>query len=218
ISNVTRQIQWWPDGIGLEERDLDWLRNMGDWMISKKRYYGLALPIWVCVQCEAWEVIGSRDELQERAVEGWEAFEGHTPHRPWIDAVEIACGSCGGRSRRITDVGNPWLDAGIVGFSTLRWNTDPAYWREWFPADFITQSFPGQFRNWFYALLAMSTVMAGEPMTRTPFGYALVRDEHGGEEHKSRGHAIPFEEAAEKIGADVMRWMFCAANPAVNLN
>ena len=218
ISKVTRQIQWLPEGIGLEERELDWLRNMGDWMISKKRYYGLALPIWACDQCEAWEVIGSRDELQERAVEGWDAFEGHTPHRPWIDAVEIACGSCGGRSRRITDVGNPWLDAGIVGFSTLRWNTDPAYWREWFPADFITESFPGQFRNWFYALLAMSTVLADEPMTRTLFGYALVRDEHGEEMHKSKGNAIPFEEAAEKIGADVMRWMFCAANPAVNLN
>jgi isoleucyl-tRNA synthetase len=218
IAAVTRQIEWLPEGIGLEERELDWLRNMGDWMISKKRYYGLALPIWVCEDCEAWEVIGGREELRARAVAGWEAFEGHTPHRPWVDAVEIACSSCGGRSHRITDVGNPWLDAGIVGFSTLRWNTDRDYWREWFPADFITESFPGQFRNWFYALLTMSTVMANEPMTRTLFGYALVRDEHGEEMHKSKGNAIPFDEAAEKIGADVMRWMFMAANPAVNLN
>jgi len=218
ISEVTRQITWLPEGIGLEERELDWLRNMGDWMISKKRYYGLALPIWICDDCEAWEVIGSRDELRGRAVEGWESFEGHTPHRPWIDGVEIACATCGGRSRRIADVGNPWLDAGIVGFSTLRWNTDRDYWREWFPADFITESFPGQFRNWFYALLTMSTVMADEPMTRALFGYALARDEHGEEMHKSKGNAIPFDEAAEKIGADVMRWTFMAANPAVNLN
>jgi isoleucyl-tRNA synthetase len=218
ISKVTRQIDWLPEGIGLEERELDWLRNMGDWMISKKRYYGLALPIWVCEECEGWEVIGGRDELRERAVAGWEAFEGHTPHRPWVDAVEIACPSCGGRSRRINDVGNPWLDAGIVGFSTLRWNTDREYWREWFPADFITESFPGQFRNWFYALLTMSTVMANEPMTRVLFGYALVRDEHGEEMHKSKGNAIPFDEAAERIGADVMRWMFVGSNPAVNLN
>jgi isoleucyl-tRNA synthetase len=218
ISEVTRQITWLPEGIGLEERELDWLRNMGDWMISKKRYYGLALPIWVCDDCEAWEVIGSRDELRGRAVEGWESFEGHTPHRPWIDGVEIACASCGGRSRRIADVGNPWLDAGIVGFSTLRWNSDRDYWREWFPADFITESFPGQFRNWFYALLTMSTVMADEPMTRALFGYATARDEHGEEMHKSKGNAIPFDEAAETIGADVMRWTFMAANPAVNLN
>src|SRR5437588_809144 len=218
ISRVTRQIKWLPEGIGLEERELDWLRNMGDWMISKKRYYGLALPIWVCDDCEAWEVISGREQLRERAVAGWEGFEGHTPHRPWIDAVEIACTSCGGRSHRITDVGNPWLDAGIVGFSTLEWSTNRDYWREWFPADFITESFPGQFRNWFYALLTMSTVLADEPMTRTLFGYALVRDEHGDEMHKSKGNAIPFDEAAEKIGADVMRWMFMAAQPAVNLN
>jgi isoleucyl-tRNA synthetase len=218
ISAVTRQIDWLPDGIGLEERELDWLRNMGDWMISKKRYYGLALPIWVCDECDAWEVISGREELRERAVAGWDAFEGHTPHRPWVDAVEIACAACGGRARRIADVGNPWLDAGIVGFSTLGWTTDRAYWREWFPADFVTESFPGQFRNWFYALLTMSTVMANEPMTRTLFGYALVRDEHGEEMHKSKGNAIPFDEAAERMGADVMRWMYCTANPSVNLN
>jgi isoleucyl-tRNA synthetase len=218
ISAVTRQITWLPPGIGLEERELDWLRNMGDWMISKKRYYGLALPIWECVECSGWEVIGSRDELQERALAGWEAFDGHSPHRPWIDEVEVACSSCGGRSRRVADVGNPWLDAGIVSFSTVRWNTDRAYWAEWFPADFVTESFPGQFRNWFYALLTMSTVLAERPMTRTLFGYALVRDEHGEEMHKSKGNAIPFDEAAERIGSDVMRWMFMAANPAVNLN
>ncbi len=218
IAQVTRQIAWLPEGVGLEERELDWLRNMGDWMISKKRYYGLALPIWVCGDCEAWEVIGGRDELQARAVSGWEAFEGHSPHRPWVDGVEIACASCGGRARRISDVGNPWLDAGIVGFSTLRWTTDPDYWRAWFPADFITESFPGQFRNWFYALLTMSTVLADEPMTRTLFGYALMRDEHGEEMHKSKGNAIPFDEAADGIGTDVMRWMFMAQNPASNLN
>ena len=218
ISEVTRQIRWLPEGIGLQERELDWLRNMGDWMISKKRYYGLALPIWVCSECEAWEVVGGKDELRERAVAGWEAFEGHTPHRPWVDAVEIACSACGGRSQRIADVGNPWLDAGIVGFSTLGWNEDRAYWREWFPADYVVESFPGQFRNWFYALLTMSTVLANEPMARTLFGYALVRDEHGDEMHKSKGNAIQFDEAAEQIGADVMRWMFMSANPAVNMN
>ena len=218
ISASTREVNWLPVGIGLEERELDWLRNMGDWMISKKRYYGLALPIWVCEECSAWEVIGSRAELRERAVAGWEAFEGHAPHKPFIDEVEIACPTCKGRARRIGDVGNPWLDAGIVGFSTLGWNTDREDWARWFPADFVTESFPGQFRNWFYALLTMSTVMSGRAPMRTLFGYALVHDEHGEEMHKSKGNAIPFEAAAEEIGADVMRWMYAAANPATNLN
>src|SRR5262249_42642999 len=144
---VARQIRWIPS-FGLE-RELDWLRNMRDWMISKKRYWGLALPIWHCPACGAFEVIGSKEELKERAVGGWEAFEGHSPHRPWIDAVKIRCRGCGSLASRTEDVGNPWLDAGIVPFSTLRYRDDPSYWAEWFPADFITESFPGQFRNWF---------------------------------------------------------------------
>ncbi len=170
ISASTRTMTWLPPGIGLEERELDWLRNMDDWMISKKRYYGLALPIWECASCGGFEIIGSKDELRKRATAGWDAFEGHSPHRPWIDAVEIACTACGATARRIADVGNPWLDAGIVALSTLRWNTDRAYWEEWYPADWISESFPGQFRNWFYALLAESTVMTGQAPSR-----ALVR-------------------------------------------
>jgi isoleucyl-tRNA synthetase len=217
ISASTRSARWLPEGIGLMERELDWLRNMGDWMISKKRYYGLALPIWECADCDGWEVIGAKDELRERAVAGWDEFEGHSPHRPWVDAVEIACSSCGGRARRTTDVGNPWLDAGIVALSTLKWNSDRDYWREWYPADWVSESFPGQFRNWFYALLAESTVMTGTAPFRSLFAYALLLDEHGEEMHKSKGNSIPFDEAAERIGADVMRWMYASANPAVNL-
>ena len=218
LSEATRTMRWLPDGIGLEERELDWLRNMGDWMISKKRYYGLALPIWECTDCDAWELIGSRDELRERAVAGWDAFDGHSPHRPWIDAVEIECSSCGGRARRTTDVGNPWLDAGIVALSTMGWINDRDEWARWYPADLISESFPGQFRNWFYALITESTVMTGQAPARTLFAYALMRDEHGEEMHKSRGNAIWFDDAAEQIGADVMRWLFAAAPPATNLN
>jgi isoleucyl-tRNA synthetase len=218
LSEATRKVRWLPAGIGMEEREIDWLRNMQDWMISKKRYYGLALPIWTCADCDAWEVLASRDELQQRAVAGWEAFEGHSPHRPWIDGVEIECRSCGGRSRRIADVGNPWLDAGIVGLSTLKWTTDRASWEEWYPADFVTESFPGQFRNWFYALITESTVMSGVPPMKTLFGYALLRDEHGEEMHKSKGNAIWFDDAAEHIGSDVMRWIFASATPYTNMN
>ena len=217
ISASTRSMRWLPEGIGLEERELDWLRNMDDWMISKKRYYGLALPIWECSDCAAFEVVGSRDELRERATAGWDEFEGHSPHRPWIDGVEIACTSCGGVARRITDVGNPWLDAGIVALSTLKWNSDRDYWAQWYPADWISESFPGQFRNWFYALLTESTVMTGIAPARALFAYALLLDEHGEEMHKSKGNSIPFDEAAEHIGADVMRWMYASANPATNL-
>ncbi|MCD6290582.1 MAG: isoleucine--tRNA ligase [Anaerolineae bacterium] len=215
MMDVTKQIRWIPE-FGLE-RELDWLRNMHDWMISKKRYWGLALPIWECPSCGHFEVIGSEEELKEKAVEGWETFEGHTPHRPWIDAVKIRCPKCGALMSRVPDVGNPWLDAGIVPFSTLRYRTDREYWRKWFPADFITESFPGQFRNWFYSLLAMSTVLEQKPPFLTVLGYATLLGEDGREMHKSWGNMIEFNEAAERIGVDTMRWMYCAHRPEANL-
>ena len=215
IMDVVDTIRWIPD-FG-HERELDWLRNMHDWMISKKRYWGLALPIYDCAACGTIEVIGGRDELQERAVGGWEKFEGHSPHRPWIDEVTIACPNCGLPVQRIKDVGNPWLDAGIVPFSTLHFREDPDYWARWFPADFITESFPGQFRNWFYSMLAMSTVLRREAPFKTIFGYALVFGEDGRPMHKSWGNAIDFDEAAERMGVDVMRWMFAKARPEENI-
>ena len=95
----------------------------------------------------------------------------------------------------------------------MGWIDDREEWARWYPADFVTESFPGQFRNWFYALIAESTVMTGRAPARTLFGYALMRDEHGEEMHKSKGNAIWLDDAAEQIGADVMRWMFSATNP-----
>ncbi len=218
IMDVVEHIRWIP-AFG-KELELDWLRNMRDWMISKKRYWGLALPIWVCRTsgCGHFDVIGSRAELDSRAVAGLDALAGHTPHRPWIDAVELACPQCGGRMRRVEDVGNPWLDAGIVPYSTMGYHEDRAYWEQWFPADLVLECFPGQFRNWFYALLAMSTMIEGRAPFRTLLGHALVRDEQGREMHKSLGNAIWFDDAVEQMGADVMRWIYCGQDPTANLN
>jgi len=215
IMDVTRQIRWIP-AFGLD-RELDWLRNMHDWMISKKRYWGLALPFWECAACGNYEVIGDERELEERAVEGWEAFQGHTPHRPYVDAIKIACSACGAPMQRITDVANPWLDAGIVSFSTLGYRTDRDYWRAWYPADWISESFPGQFRNWFYSLLAMATVLENSPPFRECFGYATLLAEDGRAMHKSWGNSIEFNEAASRMGVDVMRWLYCSHKPENNL-
>jgi isoleucyl-tRNA synthetase len=208
-------IRWIPD-FGLE-RELDWLRNMEDWMISKKRYWGLALPIFECAACHTFEVIGGKEELRERAVSGWEAFEGHSPHRPWVDEVTIRCSTCGAELHRIADVGNPWLDAGIVPFSTLHYRHNQAYWREWFPADFITESFPGQFRNWFYSMLVMAAVLEKAAPYKTVLGYATLLDQNGEEMHKSRGNSIAFDDAAAIVGSDTMRWLYVNAAPEQNL-
>jgi len=215
IMEVAKQVRWIPD-FGLQH-ELDWLRNMDDWMISKKRYWGLALPIWECKECGNFEVIGSKEELESRAVEGWEDFEGHTPHRPWIDAVKIKCSKCGAVICRIQDVGNPWLDAGIVAYSTLNYRHDRDYWGKWFPADLICESLPGQFRNWFYSMLVMSTILERRTPFRTCFGHGIVLDEKGQEMHKSSGNVIWFDDAAETMGADVMRWIYCTSRPESNI-
>ncbi len=208
IMDVADEIRWIPE-FGYA-REMDWLRNMQDWMISKKRYWGLALPIWVCetAGCEHFEVLGDREELRARAVEGWEVFEGHTPHRPYVDAVKLACPHCEGKMSRIPDVGNPWLDAGSVAYSTLRYRTDREFWERWFPAEWISESFPGQFRNWFYSLITMSTVFENRPPSKVVHGYATLYAEDGRPMHKSWGNAIWFDDAAEDMGVDTMRWLF----------
>ena len=93
-----------------------------------------------------------------------------------------------------------------VSFSTLEFRNNPDYWKEWFPADWISESFPGQFRNWFYSLLTMGAVMQEVEPFKLVFSYALMRDENGEEMHKSKGNAIWFEDAAENMGVDAMRW------------
>jgi len=211
---AVKKINWIPE-FGLD-RELDWLKNMHDWLISKKnRYWGLALPIFECKKCNNFEVIGSKEELKKRAVEvpgssgSWDKFEGHSPHKPFIDEVKIKCKKCGEVVSRIKDVGNPWLDAGIVPFSTMS--------KDWFPAELVCESFPGQFKNWFYSIIVMSVVLSGKAPAKTIFGYASVKDEKGEEMHKSKGNAIWFDEAVEKIGADPMRWLYAKQNPAENL-
>jgi isoleucyl-tRNA synthetase len=212
---VTEGTNWFP-AFGYE-RELDWLRNMHDWMISKKRYYGLALPIWECADCGHFDIIGSREELEQRAVEGWDQFDGHSPHRPFIDYVKIECGECGAKVSRIPDVGNPWLDAGVVAMSTLQYNSDRDFWNEWYPADLISESFPGQFRNWFYSLLAMSTILERKPPFKNVFTYGTLLAEDGRAMHKSWGNSIEFNEAADNMGVDVMRWLFSNHKPEKDL-
>jgi isoleucyl-tRNA synthetase len=219
-----QKIHWMPE-FGLD-RELDWLNHLSDWLISKKnRYWGLALPIYECSACGNFEVLGGKSELQERAVEGWKEFDGHSPHKPYIDLVKIACPKCGELVERIGDVGNVWLDAGIVPFSTISADnkSEPLYvsnkdeWTKWFPADFITESFPGQFKNWFYALIAMSTALENEAPFKSVLGYGTLLAEDGRPMHKSWGNSIDFNEGADKIGADVMRWMYARTNPSENM-
>ena len=223
-------VEWTPPQY--KKRMDDWLRNMGDWNISRKRYFGLPLPFYPC-ECGHLNVIGSRAELEERAVSGLDQLQ--ELHRPWIDAVRIRCAACDREVERIVEVGDAWLDAGIVHFSTLGWRNptwiehgyatgasaglsgadlpDHAYWEKWYPADWVSEM-REQIRLWFYSQSFMAVTLTGVAPYRQVLTYEKVFDEHGKAMHKSTGNAIELDEALDRMGADVMRWLYCAQTPS----
>ena len=208
------KINWFPEYGKL--RQGEWFKNMGDWLISRKRYWGLPLPIWEC-SCGQIEVIGSLEELKNKATDKKKVENLKEIHRPWIDEIKIKCPKCGKEVSRILDVGDAWLDAGIVPFSTLNYLTDRKYWQAWFPADFICENMPGQYRGWFNALFWASVALTGKAPFKSILGYETLKDEKGEEMHKSKGNAIWFDDAINKIGADVMRLIYCLQDPAQEL-
>ncbi len=211
---AARSVEWTPAFAG--KRMEDWLKNMGDWCISRKRYWGLPLPFYPCEGCGKLNVIGSVAELHERAVSGLEQLR--ELHRPWIDAVRIQCADCGAVSERITEVGDCWLDAGIVPFSTLGpgYLKDREEWAKWYPADWVSEM-REQIRLWFYSMLFMSVALEDRSPYKRVLTYEKLMDETGRPMHKSLGNAIWFDEAAEKMGADVMRWLYAGQNIQSNL-
>jgi isoleucyl-tRNA synthetase len=227
-------VEWTPDFYS--KRMDDWLRNMGDWNISRKRYFGLPLPFYPCA-CGELNVVGSKQELLERATRGTEQLQ--ELHRPWVDAVAISCSACGAEVERVPEVGDAWLDAGIVPFSTLGWQSPEtvphgyangassglsgadlpghAAWERWFPADWVSEM-REQIRLWFYSQLFMSVTLVDRAPYRQVLAYEKLRDETGREMHKSWGNAIEAGEALEQMGADVMRFLFADHVPSQNLS
>jgi isoleucyl-tRNA synthetase len=196
---------------------------------------GCRCPFYPC-ECGRLNVIGSRAELRERALEGFDQLV--ELRRPWIDRVPISCEACGEPVTRIQEVGDVWLDAGIVPFSTLGWQNpewkpggyatgasaglsgadlpDHAYWEEWFPADWVTEM-REQIRLWFYSQLFMSVVLVDRVALQARARLREDARRDGREMHGSWGNMIDAEDAFEKMGADVMRWQFCAQPPDRNL-
>lgn len=207
LIEAAKTVKWTPDFAG--KRMEDWLRNMGNWAISRKRFYGLPLPIYPCDDCGEITVVGSREELKKLAVDPKKVDELPDLHRPWIDEIEIVCPHCGKHVKRITEVGDCWLDAGIVAFSTLKYFTDKEYWKQYFPAEWVTEM-KEQIRLWFYSLLFMSVVLEERAPYESVLTYNAVIKEDGSKFSKS-GYMIKFDEAAEKIGADPIRYLYASA-------
>ncbi len=227
-------VEWTP--AFYSKRMDDWLRNMDDWNISRKRYFGLPLPFYPCEDCGTLTVVGSRQELEERALSGLDQLQ--ELHRPWIDEVPIACAGCGAEVRRVPEVGDAWLDAGIVPLSTLGWQNpewvpegyargagvgltkadlpDHAYWEQWFPAHWISEM-REQIRLWFYSISFMSLTLIGRSPYERVLTYEKLLDETGREMHRSWGNAIAVDDAFSRMGADVMRLQFTSQPPSQNL-
>jgi isoleucyl-tRNA synthetase len=234
LLDANATVDWTP-GFYQKRMD-DWLRNMGDWNISRKRYFGLPLPFYPCA-CGHVTVLGSREELERRALRGFDGLR--ELHRPWIDDVIIACEKCGEEVRRIPEVGDAWLDAGIVPLSTLGWDNeagtiprgyatgaaeglttadlpDHSYWEQWFPADWVSEN-REQIRLWFYSQSFMSVTLVGRSPYRRVLTYEKLLDETGREMHRSWGNAIDADDALERMGADVMRWLFSQQVPSQSI-
>ena len=210
IANAEK-VKWNPPYQG--KRMIDWLTNMTDWNISRKRFYGLPLPFYPCPKCGKVTVVGSKEELRERAVDPAKVDAIPHLHRPWIDEVKIKCPDCGETVSRVEQVGDVWLDAGIVPFSTLKYFTDREYWKEYFPAEYVVEM-KEQIRLWFYSMLFMSTVLIDEPPYEQVGTYGMVTAEDGSRFSKT-GFMIRFDEAADKVGADPSRYIY-AASPITN--
>ncbi len=210
LLNAIESVKFQPE-YG-KKRMADWLRNMGDWNISRSRFYGLPLPFYVCPKCGKVHVVGSLEELEKLAINPEDIAKIPNLHRPWIDNIKIKCTSCGETVSRTTEVGDCWLDAGITPFSTKKYLKDPEFFKNNFPSEYVCEMVE-QLKLWFYSMLVMSVVLTGRAPYEKVVTYQYVKDENGNEFHKSGGNSLECDKVADKVGADTIRYLYGGANP-----
>ena len=209
IIEENKKINWYPDYVG-EKRFGNWLENMNDWAISRNRYWGTPIPLWRC-SCGHDEMIGSRKELVEKAIE--DIDETIELHRPYVDDVHIKCPVCGKEMTRVKDVMDCWFDSGSMPFAQYHYPFEnEALFNEQFPADFIAEGID-QTRGWFYALLVISVFVMGKSSYKNVLVNDLLLDKYGQKMHKSRGNAISPFEIMEEYGADTVRFYMLNISP-----
>jgi isoleucyl-tRNA synthetase len=214
LKQAAKDAHWMPKYMG--SRMQNWLDSMSDWMISRKRFYGLALPFYQCPQCHQLTVVGSKEELRSLAIDPQKVDQLPSLHRPWIDEITIHCPGCQSEVKRIPEVGDCWLDAGVVPFSTLKYLEDKSYWQTWFPADFVTEN-NEQIRLWYYSMLFFSVVLENRLPYLNVLCYGEVRDEKGERISKTKRNGIPYDQAVETMTADAMRWLYCQQRAHMNV-
>ncbi len=202
------KINWIPASIG-KGRFGDWLENVQDWALSRNRYWGTPLNIWVCDECGEKMPIGSKAELREKSDNCPEDIE---LHKPFVDSVTITCPHCGKTMHRVPEVIDCWFDSGAMPFAQHHYPFEnQELFRSQFPASFISEAVD-QTRGWFYSLHAISTLLFNEPCFRNCIIMGLVQDENGQKMSKSKGNAVDPMEALKTYGADAIRWYFLTSS------
>ena len=209
IIESNNKVNWYPSFVG-EKRFGNWLENMNDWAISRSRYWGTPLPLWRC-SCGYDEMIGSRSELKEKAIEDIE--ESIDLHRPYVDEIHIKCPKCGKTMSRVKDVIDCWFDSGAMPFAQYHYPFENVeLFNSQFPADFICEGID-QTRGWFYSLLVISAFVKGCSPYKNVLVNELLLDKNGQKMHKSKGNAIEPFTIMKKYGADTVRWYLPYVSP-----
>lgn len=209
IVENNKTVNWYPSYVG-EKRFGNWLENLNDWAISRSRYWGTPLPYWTC-SCGHAEMIGSREELIEKAVE--KIDKSIELHRPFIDEVHLKCSKCGGVMNRVTDVIDCWFDSGAMPFAQYHYPFEnQELFETQFPADYICEGID-QTRGWFYTLMVISTFVKGVSPYKNVLVNDLLLDAHGKKMSKSKGNIVEPFSTMKEYGADTVRFYLPYVSP-----
>lgn len=198
------KINWFPAEVG-EGRFGEWLKNNVDWALSRDRYWGTPLNIWVCEKCGHNISIGSIKELKEKGENVPDDMDLHKPH---VDNIQISCEKCSKSMKRVPEVIDVWFDSGSMPYAQWHYPFEnKKVFKSNFPADFICEGVD-QTRGWFYSLLAISTLLFNKPAFKNIVVNELILDKEGQKMSKSRGNAVIPEEVINEYGSDPLRWYF----------
>ncbi|MGD8412678.1 MAG: isoleucine--tRNA ligase [Candidatus Latescibacterota bacterium] len=209
---ANKKINWHPKEVG-EYRFGNWLENNVDWSLSRERYWGTPLNIWVCSSCDHKDTIGSIDELMTRARNAPAKREDIDLHRPMMDEIELECPECKAVMRRVSEVIDVWFDSGSMPFAQYHYPWDESgMFKKQFPADYISEAID-QTRGWFYSMLAISVFLTGESSYKNCLCTELILDKDGVKMSKSRGNTFEPTDLLAKEGADALRWYLTTVSP-----